>query len=159
MSWRSVCPLEQLHDDELLRAVRPDVIDGADVRMIQRGGRARFTAEPFERLGILDELWPKEFQRDPAAETEVLGGVYDAHPACAKLVADPVMGDRLPYHERDRPSRRSLGSPCPQQTSGFADPYKAGPCTSRDAEHSIEVCTLLWLSRGFSIGPEQRVGR
>jgi len=38
--------LEQLHDDEVFPAVFSDVVDGADVRVVQRGRRARLALEP-----------------------------------------------------------------------------------------------------------------
>ena len=45
-------PLEQLHHDEGLAVVLFDVVNRADVRMVQCGGRARLAAEPIERLSV-----------------------------------------------------------------------------------------------------------
>ena len=41
---------KQLHGDEGLAFVLVDLVNGADVGMIQGGGRARFTLEALERL-------------------------------------------------------------------------------------------------------------
>jgi hypothetical protein len=44
--------VEKLHGNEGLLVVFPNFIDGADIRMIQRGRRARFTPETFQRLRV-----------------------------------------------------------------------------------------------------------
>jgi hypothetical protein len=46
-------PFEQLHGDEALPRVLADLVNGADVRVIQRGGRTRFAREPLERELVL----------------------------------------------------------------------------------------------------------
>ena len=38
--------VEQLHHQEVDAVLMPDVVDGADVRVVQRGNRARFALEP-----------------------------------------------------------------------------------------------------------------
>jgi hypothetical protein len=48
--------VEQLHHDEGLAVVLADVVNHADVRMIQRRGDARFAAEALEHLGIRGQL-------------------------------------------------------------------------------------------------------
>ena len=45
-------PLEPLHDEERLAVLLADIVDGADVRVIQRGGGARLATESLERIGI-----------------------------------------------------------------------------------------------------------
>ena len=42
--------LEQLHGDE--RRIRADVVNRADIRVIQRRGGARLALKPFDRLGV-----------------------------------------------------------------------------------------------------------
>ena len=41
---------EQFHSDEVLVFMLADLINGADVGVIQRGGGPRFTPETFKRL-------------------------------------------------------------------------------------------------------------
>ena len=61
--------------------------------MVEGGGGARFTLEPFERLGVSAEGRGKKFQGDAASEMEVFGFVDDAHAARAESLADVVVGD------------------------------------------------------------------
>ena len=86
--------LEQLHHDEVLPAVLgrlADVVDRADVRVVERGGRARLTLEPVHGLCIGRELRRQEFQRDAPAEPDILGLVDDTHSAPAEKLEDAVM--------------------------------------------------------------------
>jgi hypothetical protein len=39
-------PFEQFHHDELMLVLVAGIVDRADVRIVQRGGRARFALEP-----------------------------------------------------------------------------------------------------------------
>ncbi len=91
-------PVEQLHDQERQVAVMADVVERADVRMVERRGGARLALEALERRGILRELGREELDGDLAAETRVLGAVDDTHPAFADLVEDAVVGDGLADH-------------------------------------------------------------
>jgi len=47
---------EVFHDDETLAFILVHVIDGADMGMIQRGRRPRFTLESFDGQRLLREL-------------------------------------------------------------------------------------------------------
>ena len=85
--------LEQLHGDERPALELPDVVDRADVGMIERRCRARFAAKPLDRLRIPGNVVGKEFQRDVPAEPRVPGLVDHAHPAPAQLFQDAVVGD------------------------------------------------------------------
>jgi hypothetical protein len=88
-------PVQKLHGDERLARVLSNLVNGADVGMIQRGGRAGFPAEAFQCLRVLCPVFGKEFQRREAAEFRVFRLVHHAHPATAKLLDDAVMRDGL----------------------------------------------------------------
>ena len=45
-------PLQILHDDERPLVLLADVVDGADVRVVERRRRLRFAREPAQRLWI-----------------------------------------------------------------------------------------------------------
>jgi len=87
--------LEALHGDEGLAIFLADIIDGANVGMIQRGRGLRFTLEAHEGLRILRNSVGQKFQCDEAPEASVLGLVDNAHPAPAELLEDTVMGNSL----------------------------------------------------------------
>ena len=91
----SVLAVEQLHDDERLALVLADVVDRADVRMVQRRGGARLALEALERLRVARQLARQELERDLAAEARVLGAVDDTHAAAAEPVEDAVVGEDL----------------------------------------------------------------
>ncbi len=90
--------LEQLHDDEVPALVLGNLMDGANVRMIQSGSGARFALEPLEGLGIILHVRRKEFQRHVAAEDQVLGFIDDSHSTSAELVEHAVVRVRISDH-------------------------------------------------------------
>ena len=87
--------VQVLHDQEGAAVVLADVVDGADVGMIQGGGCLGLAAEALQSLMILGEVVGEKFESDEAAEAGVLGFVDDAHSAAAKLLDDSVMRDGL----------------------------------------------------------------
>jgi len=70
---------EELHGDESAAFVFTDVVDGADVGMVERGCGAGFALEALEGLAVVGERLGKKFQSDMAAETKVFGFVDLAH--------------------------------------------------------------------------------
>ena len=85
--------LEQFHGDKRAAFELADVVNRADIRMIQRRCGARFAAESFDGLSVVRNVVGKKFQRNVAAEARVLGLINHAHPAAAKLFDDFVVGD------------------------------------------------------------------
>jgi hypothetical protein len=72
-----------------------DVVDGADVRMVEGGGGASFSLEALECLWVLGDVVGKKFQGYETAEFGVFGFVDDAHATAAKFFDDAVVRDRL----------------------------------------------------------------
>ena len=60
--------VEKLHGDEGLAIVLSDLVDGADVGMIERRGRLRFALKAGERLRIARDFVGQEFQGDETVE-------------------------------------------------------------------------------------------
>ena len=90
----------ELHRDEVATAVLTDVVDGADVRMVESRCRARLPAEARERGGIAREQLGQELEGDGLAEGEVVGPVHLAHPALAEWGDDAVpAGEQRPRRE------------------------------------------------------------
>ena len=85
--------LQQLHGDERAAFEFADVVNGADVGVIEGGGGASFAAEAFDGLRVLRNFVREKFQRDVAAEARVLGFVDHAHATAAEFFEDVVVGD------------------------------------------------------------------
>jgi hypothetical protein len=93
--------LEQLHDDEVLPFFRgsADVVDRADVRMVQRRGRTRFALEPIHGLRIVGKFRRQKFQREVPSEARVFGAVDNTHAAATELLHDAIVRERLADHD------------------------------------------------------------
>ena len=91
---------EQLHDDERTGVLLVNLMNGADVGIVQRGCGAGFALKSLESLGVLGQFVGKEFQSDIAAEAQILGLIDNTHPAATELLNDPVMRDGLADHLR-----------------------------------------------------------
>jgi len=92
--------VEILHCDEGLAVLFANVVNGADVGVVESGSRLGFAAEALQRLAILGDVFGEEFQGDEAIEPGVFGLVYNAHAAATQLFNDAVVRDSLAYHER-----------------------------------------------------------
>ena len=76
----------EMRHDEVVRAVDvADVVDAADVRMVERGDGARLALEAGARIGIASDLGRQDLDRDRAIEARVAGSVDLAHAARADL--------------------------------------------------------------------------
>ena len=75
-----------LHDDEGLTFVLINLVNGADVGMIQGGGSASFPLKALHGLRIAREFGGKEFHGDEAAELGFLGLLDHAHAATSELL-------------------------------------------------------------------------
>ena len=87
--------VEELHGDEGLAVVLADVVDGADIRMIEGGGGLGLAQETGPRLGVLRDTIGQQLQSHKAVQTRVLGFVNDAHAATAEPLDDAVVRDGL----------------------------------------------------------------
>jgi hypothetical protein len=67
----------------------------ADIWMVQRRSRLRFTLKPRQRLRVLCNIFRKEFQRYKAKQASVLCLINHTHSAPAQLLDDAVVGDGL----------------------------------------------------------------
>ena len=91
-------PIEKLHCDERPSLVLTDLVNGADIWMVQAGGRARLATKALEYLGIASDVVRKELQGDKAPQFGIFGLVDHAHTAAAELFNDAVMGNSLADH-------------------------------------------------------------
>jgi hypothetical protein len=75
--WLAVDVLEH-------KIARPDVVQLADVRMIQRRNRSRFVFESAEAFRVMGHWRGEHFDGDVAIETRIASAVDFAHPARAE---------------------------------------------------------------------------
>ena len=89
--------LKQLHGDKRTAFEFSNVVDGADVRVIQRRRSARFAPKSLDRLRVLRNIVGKEFQRHVPAKPRVLGLVNHAHPSAAQFFEHGIVGNCATY--------------------------------------------------------------
>src|SRR5262249_42843595 len=90
--------VQELHGDKRTIFVPPDLVNRADIRMVQCGSSTGLTTEALQRLGVLSHTVGKKLQRNEAAEFQVFGLVDDAHSATAESFENTVVRDGLPDH-------------------------------------------------------------
>ena len=78
-------PAEKLHRDKEDAVGFVDLMDDADVRMLEGSGGGGFLHESLTALGLLDEIRRQDFQRYLAVELLVAGAVDDLQLAPTEL--------------------------------------------------------------------------
>src|SRR5258705_11924091 len=99
---------EELHHDVGAAILFADVVDRANVGMVERRGRLRLSLESAQSLRIAGDIIGKKLQGDEAVKARVLGLVYDAHAASAQLFDDAVVGDGLADHWKRKIRRDAI---------------------------------------------------
>ena len=85
--------LEMRHD-QVVRAIdAADVVDAADVGMVQRGDRPGLALEACPRIGIAGDVARQDLDGDRAIEARVAGLVDLAHPAGAERRGDLIRAE------------------------------------------------------------------
>src|SRR5215470_58002 len=74
-------PIEILHNDERPLVFLSDLVDSANVRMVQCGGSLGFALKAAESLGVLGDIVGQELECDKAPKDGVLRFVDNAHPS------------------------------------------------------------------------------
>src|SRR5215469_10944199 len=83
--------IQKLHRNERLAILPADVINRANVGVIESRSRFGFTPESFERLRVAGKFFRKELQGHKTVEACVLGLVNDTHPASTEFIQDAVV--------------------------------------------------------------------
>ena len=78
-----------------------DVVNGADIWMIECRGSLRLALKSAERLRVARELVGREFQCDETMQPRISGLINHAHPAAAQLLHDAVVRNGLADHRRE----------------------------------------------------------
>ena len=87
-------PFQKFHGDEGAAAIFADIVNRADVGMIQRGGGLCFALKTLERLRIVFKFRRQKFQRHRAVQLGVFRFVNDTHASAAKSFEHAEMQDR-----------------------------------------------------------------
>ena len=90
--------LEILHGDKGLAVFLANVVDGADVGMVQRGRGLGLALKAAERRGILGHFIGQKLERYKAVQPRVFRFVNHAHPAAAQLLDNAVVRNGLSDH-------------------------------------------------------------
>ena len=80
--------LEEFGDDEWLAVVFADVVDGQDIRMVERSRGSRLVFEPAQAVGVAAHRIGQDLDRDVAVEPIVVGAVDQSHTALADFLDD-----------------------------------------------------------------------
>ena len=95
----SVVPSRNSITMKALAVLLADVVNGADIGMVQRRCGLRFAPKSRQGLGIAGHFVGQKLQRDKAVQARVLGFVDHAHATAAELFDDAVVRDGLADHE------------------------------------------------------------
>src|SRR5215471_6894557 len=95
-----------LHRDEGSAFVFADIVDHANVGVVQAGSRLGLAPEARQRLLVFGRFFRQEFQRHESPKSRVFSLIHHPHPAATKLRDDVVMSDfladhSLSYHQID----------------------------------------------------------
>ena len=99
-SGASASAVQKFHHDIRATVFLADIVNGANVGVIECGSGLRFTAKAFQRLRVARQFFGQEFQTDRAMQPRVLGLINHTHPAAAQLLDDSVMGNCSPNERR-----------------------------------------------------------
>src|SRR5207249_3320261 len=86
-------PFEQLLDDVGRTAVRPEIVNGNDIGMVELACGARFLLEASQTVGVLGEGFWQDLDGDLATQPGVPRAVHLAHPARAQRREDFVRAE------------------------------------------------------------------
>ena len=85
-------PVEILHDQEVDAVPVADVVEMADVRVVQRGDRAGLELKSLLQVRIGGDMLGQHLDSDSAVQASVGGFVDLAHAACAEGSLDQIFG-------------------------------------------------------------------
>jgi hypothetical protein len=87
--------VQKLHGDERVAVLVVNLLDRADIRMIQCRSSFGFALKAAEDLRVFGYLVGQELEGNKPAKLQVLGLVHHAHPTAAELLDDAVVRDGL----------------------------------------------------------------
>ena len=91
-------PVEKLHGDKRLAVLLANVVNGADVGMIQGGCGLGFALEAGQGLRVAGHFPGQKLECDKTVQPRVFSLVDHAHTAAAQLLNNAVVRNSLPDH-------------------------------------------------------------
>jgi hypothetical protein len=91
----------QFHGDKHVAVLFANLVDHANVRMVERGCGTRLSLKSFQNLWIPGQVVRKKFERDKPAKGRILRLIDGTHPAAAQHFNDSVVGYDLADHGAD----------------------------------------------------------
>ena len=88
----------QFHGNEGLAVAFVNIVNRADVWMVQSRCSTRFSFEPLQGLAVLCQFLGQELQGHEAAQLDVLGLIHHTHAATTELLQDAVVGNGFANH-------------------------------------------------------------
>src|ERR1700694_907130 len=82
--------VKKFHDDERLAILLANIVDGANVGMIEGRGGLGLAAKSLQRLAVFGDILGEKLQRDETVKPCVLSFVNNSHAAAAELFDDAV---------------------------------------------------------------------
>jgi hypothetical protein len=95
-------PVEQLHDDEVQAVLLADVVDDADVRVVERGDRACLALQPGASLGIVRDESRQYLDRHVTAEAAVVRTIHLAHAPGPERADNGIRAEGRAWQKRHR---------------------------------------------------------
>ena len=89
---------EKFHHNKRLAIVFPDLVNRANVGMVQRRCGAGFPAKPFQCLRIIGHIFGKKFEGNEAAKFGVFSFVDYPHSTAAEFLDNSVVRYGRPKH-------------------------------------------------------------
>jgi hypothetical protein len=86
--------VEILHHDERMPVLLADLMNRANVRMVQSRSGARLAAKPLKSLRVAHNIVWQELQRHEAAELSILGLIHNAHASAAEFFNNAIVRNR-----------------------------------------------------------------
>src|SRR5947209_15542845 len=139
---------QELHGDEGGALGFINVMDRADVRMIESRCRPSLAPQTFQRLRRLRQFIGKKFKRHDSPQPQVLGLIHNSHAAAAQSLEDPVMRDGGPDELGGRRHEREMLALASLEVAGKDEKRKdEGPDENRVAAQPgrTAIQVLSWI--------------
>src|ERR1700683_873368 len=128
--------LQILHGNERRGFLFADIVDGANIGMVQSGSGLGFALEPGQRLRVAGKFVGQKLKGNETLQPRVFRFVNHAHPATTELFNNAVMGDGLADHLRSMVLARFARTPGLRVDSSYGRGLRASTNASRAKKQS-----------------------